>query len=127
MSASRTQSLIPLVVKVIRIAVMASIVDLPGLNPNEFASKRHSHSGSSASFTMACITRSFTVGIPSGRSFSFAFGIRTRITGFRRVNHHAVHPRSVPTTILLGHLTDRKQLRGLRAHKELLSATIATQ
>jgi len=138
MSASRTHVLDPRRLRVVWMAVMASIVFLPGRKPYELASKRHSHSGSSASLMVACITRSLTVGMPSGRIASVRFGdpyaphglrsvtlqgkaiLKELNSGFGRVHNHAVHPRSVFAAVLLGDLTDCQQLCGLRVDEELL-------
>ncbi len=58
MSASKIHVLDPRWLRVVWMAVMACTLFLPGRKPYELASKRHSHSGSSASLMVACITRS---------------------------------------------------------------------
>ncbi len=52
-----------------------------GRKPNDEALKPASKIGSMTSFTAICATRSFTVGMPSGRSFPSALGMYRRSTG----------------------------------------------
>lgn len=81
MSASNTYLDLNLIA--LNIATIASWAFLPGRKPNEFGSKRASHSGSNASLTTACSARSYMVGIESGL-FSTSepgFGIHTLRVG----------------------------------------------
>jgi hypothetical protein len=65
----------------IRIWAMASAVERLILNPYEFGSLVDSATGSRASRNMACIALSRMVGIPRGRSFPLALGIKTLRSG----------------------------------------------
>jgi hypothetical protein len=65
-----------------RMASAASVALRLGRNPNEQGRKSASKIGSKTIFAACCATRSFTVGMPSGRIFPVGFGISTRRTGF---------------------------------------------
>src|SRR5580658_1332248 len=60
-----------------KICDMASAVERFNLNPYELGSLVDSDTGSNASRYRACIALSFMVGMPSGRSFPLALGIKT--------------------------------------------------
>ena len=59
----------------LKICSIASAVQRSFLNPYEFGSLTDSNTGSRASRYNACMALSRMVGIPSGRSFPFDFGM----------------------------------------------------
>src|SRR6202008_2169393 len=105
---------------------MASAVERLSLNPYEFGSLVDSDTGSKASRYKACIALSRMVGMPSGRSFPLALGMKTLRSGrglyprhtcpsaFRRIPSLAIdYSRS--RTLVLRNTSYRIQLCGQRA------------
>ena len=80
-SASSTQRAEPFWDMATKIWDMASAVERLILNPYEFGSLVDSATGSSASRYRACIALSRMVGMPRGRSFPLALGIKTLRNG----------------------------------------------